>query len=1016
MSSGTIVVSGKLTYDAGWPAPAEFKGERGTITIQVATGKTIAYPVLITDHGHSLDHTKGQDTSDIMLTALITGEPTYTGWTGSQPAAATPSRSDLQLWNGSSITYDENGLATSAVRVIDWWSASVADTDAAELTKLQAILTAAASSVPVSGLKVRPSPIVRDAPDGGTVTVYFGLTSTKDDVEMPGTVYEVDSVHSDTGYIFGKVSIRKVQDDATISWPNTPSQPADLKQGTVGKVQLNDGKWALTYSFVRNTTENQIELDGTWTNSDPNDVGETAKITIVTNSSTPPDDPGAPVGELVGSSTKPLTVASGSYTGYWVHTFDYGATTRLQAIEFEGSDYVVDANSTTRGITNSQTIRTVNDSSTPPSEPTGSKLDSNLKLVRRVTRRFQGTPAQWLHVWEYGRNTSEDNLEHTRRNIDTDDIGESEVVPVLHTSPTSPPTTPTPDTNTTTVVDLTVARVCVANSSFTGLWLWTYTFGPSTRKQRIENDSYVIYDEDNGLGDRGYVVQVVDEVAVQSTPACVDAAGYQLKDIDYKITKIQNDPALWVHAWTFAHNNSKDEIELGGTAETQNEGDNVGETATVTRVNSSATPPSTPSAPIGKHIATITQQIRASNGSYTGRWQHKFIYGHNTPLDELEIRGDFTSDASGNGLGDTDTQVDVTDSDTPPSAPATRITDLKHVRTVSRKIQDTPARWEHQFVFGRNNAEDEIELGGTVTEINTDDLFEEATITRVTNSATPPSDPGTPNSAVLDDIRTKQLTIDNVSYAGRWAHTFIYRPNTRKQAIENSGSRAGGDSLGDRIVTAEVVSTTDSAETYYNSNIAAARAASAEFEELEVVKLTPGKALVRTTEIVATKIVRMNIDTQTFTRPGRGSTVNVVDWMNSDGTIYYGRVAPVVLEGQVGEIIVEMRITADSLSDALTGLPAYNRVNNATFLGFSSSTVQFAGIVTEFNPDLDTADRTFTIRARLRVNTWGFVDQSQVGQGWFPTTTALSGAGYQNASIFGWTVTAPTTADFSVFL
>lgn len=1019
MSSGTIAATGKIQFGTGWPLPDAWKGQTGTITAQVATGKTISYPVLVTEHSLSFDE-KSEDTHTVAVAMDLTGAPTFTGWTGTQPAATDPTKADQAQWQGSVKTVDPKGLQTGATRLIDIYG-TLTDTDAAEQTKLLAVISAAAPPLVTGGviphdLKLRSSSFERDALDGGTITEVWGLTNTEDDVEMPGTVYDVDSVHSDTAYIFGKVAIRVVQTDSTISWPTTPTQPADLKRGSVGKVQLNDSRWALTYNFVRNTTEDQIEVDGTTTRSDPDDLGETARITVVTNSSTPPSTPAAPVGLLVASETRPLTVANGSYTGYWVHTFDYGPTTRKQAIEFDG-DYDVDANSTTRGISNSEVIPRVNSSSTPPATPT--PTDTNLKLVRRVTRRIQGTTEAWRHTFIFGRNTSEDVAEHTRRTIDPNDLGYTEVIPLLHTSPTSSPGTPSQEGTASVLVETEVQRVCVANSSFTGLWLWTFKFGTTTRLQEQEFQGVATLDPATigGLENS----ETVFDVTSSSTPPSVPTPGNDLKHLSTRSRRIAGTPERWLHIFEFGRNNSEDRLEISNTVTVIDPND-IDEGGTVGVVHTSATPPSTPSAPGGVLVKTRVRPLAVANGSFTGLWLHVFEFGPLTDLNKLEYAGVFKNDPR--DLRDVETVVDITTSSTTPSTPTPSDADLKLVGVDRKRIQNTPEQWQHVFYFGRNDAEDEIETRGTFTITNTDDLLEEASITLVTSSATPPSDPGTPNSAVLDDIKTDPITVANGSYAGRWAHTFIYRPNTKKQSIERGGTVATMDNTGaerDATATIEVFATSlDSMrDTVRTDNLN-----DPTFRDVSLRRLDATNVLQRIERISNDIIIADNIQVEYQNRASFAGQVQVSQIRHHNAGYYEGFVSPIGLYVKTGTVVLRRRyIGATALTFSATQTAYFFRLllgttNVAEFLGYEIASLMYRGWRNVRNYTYEATPTAHVVEVEHvfeYASPVGWYNDSQIAFGWRPSATALT-IGLNAPSKFFWTITPNGTGNFSLFL
>lgn len=534
-SSGSIALTGSVT-PIGVPAPDAWKGQTGTVTVQVMVGKTVAYPIIVTEHGFDFD-SKKNTLPYIVISGEVTGAPAYTGW-GTQPAATDPSKSDQQQWEGTSFTKDPNVLQGASQVTIDWWG-TVTDSDAGDIAKLDTVIAAAIA--PYVGMKLRTATMARDATDGGTIVTTWGLTDTKDDEEMPSTLYDVDNQ-----VIFGQVDVAKIQDTATISWPTTPSEPAYLKYGTVSKVQRNDGKWKLIYHFVRNDTKDAIELPKTHTVTDPNDLGETATIALVTNSSTPPSPPAAPVGELVYSDTQPLTKTNSSYTGYWVHTFEYGPANKLHAMEMQG-DLIVDPSQ----INDADTIHRISDTSTPLTTPDPGTAD--LKLVRRTTTRIQYIPEKWEHTFQFARNTAKDELELKKRNADPDDFAETERLPVLHTSRTSTPGTPTQIGTTSNLVDTQIEDLCVPNGSFTGLFLWTFVFGPSTRKQSIEQEGEISRDV-GLLGGKDVQTITSSSSTLPGDPATRIAS---MVVIARTSIKFQDTPQKWKHIYIFGYADSQ---------------------------------------------------------------------------------------------------------------------------------------------------------------------------------------------------------------------------------------------------------------------------------------------------------------------------------------------------------------------------------------------------------------------------------------------------------------------------
>lgn len=249
-SSGSVVLTAKMRGD-GWPAPDSWKGQTGTITVQVDTGKTIAYPVLVVEAGLDFDADK-DDFPKLHLACRLTGAPTYAGWTGTQPAATDQSEADQIQWERSVKTVDPNGLQSSATRHIDIWG-TLTDTDAAEQTKLLAVI--AAASVPVTtphNFKLRTSSFVRDALDGGTITEVWGLTTTVEDV-----------VNSATGRTDDPSDLQDTETTAAFNGTPGAGTISGLVSRGITYKEYNDSNTLQVKHWGRRTTEQDITFPGT---------------------------------------------------------------------------------------------------------------------------------------------------------------------------------------------------------------------------------------------------------------------------------------------------------------------------------------------------------------------------------------------------------------------------------------------------------------------------------------------------------------------------------------------------------------------------------------------------------------------------------------------------------------------------------------------------------------------------------------------------------------------------------
>lgn len=189
--------------------------------------------------------------------------------------------------------------------------------------------------------------------------------------------------------------------------PGTPTpNNADLKfnHRVSTRFQGTPEKWKHQFYFERNTAEDDLELGGSNTNTDPDNFGESARIAVLNGSATPPSAPAAPTGQLVGTDIQPLKIANSGFTGLWRITFIYGPTTQKQQIEQEGE--LVDDQS---DLEDEDTQTLTSTSVTPPATPSARISGQVLILIR--SRKIQNTPEKWRHTFQFGWNTNQTQRE-----------------------------------------------------------------------------------------------------------------------------------------------------------------------------------------------------------------------------------------------------------------------------------------------------------------------------------------------------------------------------------------------------------------------------------------------------------------------------------------------------------------------------------------------------------------------------------------------------------------------------
>lgn len=544
--SGGLLLFGTV-HGSGHPEPDTLINRTGTITLQYHTGKTQTLSVSI----NAVEFTQKEKETDVwrvFIGANIIAQPTST-WTGTQSTTTAPVAPDaVETPDGATVKVrDPEALAESSMVVIDVYG--LGDDDTSENDFIEDYFTTLAT---VTGHQLRSCAFRRYGRHSGTLTLQFGLTSTKHDIEYPGTV--TSDEHTD---IQGWATVTKVTDSATP--PATPAapigtliqtetvrltapgryrhvfryshltpadaityqgavedDPADLSDGDrqivingsstppaqpsprIADLQLvrrvsrrltnTPEQWSHTFIFGRNTTEDEVELGGTWTEYDQlasgtDEIDESASITVIQNSATPGTAPPAPVAQFIRCRIRPLTKPSGSYTGYWAVTYYYGPSTAKQKIE-DAEPWRIDSSS----LADTQVFERITSSFVAPTTPTPD--DPDLQLRETSVVQFQNTPARYRWTFVFARNTRENELEHTQTVHDPDDLNERGRIPVLHNSAT-PPSAPSVPTATTVLRKTITERLTYPNGSHTGLWLHTFLYADNTETQDLQLDGTI---------------------------------------------------------------------------------------------------------------------------------------------------------------------------------------------------------------------------------------------------------------------------------------------------------------------------------------------------------------------------------------------------------------------------------------------------------------------------------------------------------------------------------------------
>lgn len=397
-SSGTIVADGKFDPD-GCPNPNQWKGQTGTITVQVMAGKTVTYPVIVTEHGWK--YTAKEDTLPwIVLTAQVTGPPTYSGWSD-QPAATDPSKSNQEQWGEGTVkTYDANGLLSGATRTTDIWG-NFADSDSGETQLLASIVAAAQPPIVISGqtLKLRTAAFTRDALDGGSVLETWGLTDSADDVLLPLNTRSDDPSKLESAAHAAAIN----------ATPANPSVPHTVLVSTASK-KLNDGITLNEAEYGPRTKQQALEQDGTSARIDKALLDSTGQATQQFNTGATPADAVAPDASLkvVGTTIEEVTADQSKKITF----FDVASSAEKKT--FEEAKQQADPNALRSSTVDAQ----VYTGGAAPNAPTVAGQKLRFTNDRQLTSA--DTSNQFLRTWEFGELDTVEELIFGRAKVTTD--------------------------------------------------------------------------------------------------------------------------------------------------------------------------------------------------------------------------------------------------------------------------------------------------------------------------------------------------------------------------------------------------------------------------------------------------------------------------------------------------------------------------------------------------------------------------------------------------------------------
>jgi hypothetical protein len=219
-------------------------------------------------------------------------------------------------------------------------------------------------------------------------TATYGLRTTQEDMEFPGTVTHVDPVDLTTN---GRQTLVFNTGDAAPA-ATVPTHTKKVSTATYQFTSAGTAKSYVVYEFAPQTSKDRIEHGGTHTTFDTQSLNSTALVTLV--DATPGTVSGFTMRSLVAEALSDFHTRS---------TATYALRTSKEDHEFPGTYNYVDANS----ISHHGRVTTIHATASPPSDPSPA---NGMKIVDKVTTRLTSSSATPLSetVWNLGMLDSAD--------------------------------------------------------------------------------------------------------------------------------------------------------------------------------------------------------------------------------------------------------------------------------------------------------------------------------------------------------------------------------------------------------------------------------------------------------------------------------------------------------------------------------------------------------------------------------------------------------------------------------
>lgn len=623
LSNGMLVVRGKVKGPTQ-PIPSSWNGQEGTVTVQERSGKTVSIPVKIVavEFGYNEKLPPaggGEDEWNFTASCAVTGSPTWTGWSAAATATdATPA--DQQMWGEGTVKIlDETKIQSGATVTIDVWG-NMADTDAAEAARIASVVATAKGTITdlttagLAGLKVRTARFHRDSSDGGQVVIAFGLTTPAEDILNQSASTTTDPLG--------------LQSRAAVAaWNAEPTgdaiPDAPFVKRTTTTREINDNMVLNVDEYGLRTTQQDVEMDGTYTRLDVSEIESVAQQTSVyaIPSEGPPTIPTAviPSGlQKVSTDTRQLNPLRSAVV------YGYAVDTPAQKITQQNTFTYTDASglesrAQTAGI--------------------GAAVSTPDGFVARGVKLQPITNAKTLHVTDCGLTTTAQDREFpgTFYEVDPEDLATRGLITRVydHGTEETPITAddPTGLEHNTTIRSSKVVKI---NG---GMSQKSWELSRTTTAEDAVNAASSRFIDASGLRSEAVTAVVDDPVLPGELPPTPSGATFVKTGETYKT--INNKNVLETYVWGLRTNEqaiTMDEsfvrLDAGGIEDMER----------IAAVNDTATPPTPDPAVSARFTAGMKVVDRKSVQLNPGKWKHTLDYGREDSADKIVNQNTFTSD------------------------------------------------------------------------------------------------------------------------------------------------------------------------------------------------------------------------------------------------------------------------------------------------------------------------------------------------------------------------------------